>query len=153
MAQKLGLFLRSEENIKKNEDGANGDGGVCDVERRIAISAEPDFEKVRYGTMDEAIGKITSGSTDEESKARKSSPSGRSGRNEKPRENRNENKGHGDKSDFEIRRRRVGEHAEGNARILRMDEIDEVVDELVMPAFGGARFDEGFGEAVGNNNE
>lgn len=34
-----------------------------------------------------------------------------------------------------------------------MHEIDEVVDEFAMPAFGGARFDEGFGQAISDDNE
>ena len=34
-----------------------------------------------------------------------------------------------------------------------MDEVDEVMDEFAMPTFGGAGFDEGFGETVGDDDK
>jgi len=48
---------------------------------------------------------------------------------------------------------RVCENAKGDAGILAMDEVDEIVNEFVVPAFGGARFDEGFANAISNDDK
>src|SRR5712664_642269 len=55
----LGGFSRSvswaEEDIEDNEGGADGDGGVGDVESGIVVGAEPDFEEIGNGAVEDAF--------------------------------------------------------------------------------------------------
>ncbi len=57
-----------------------------------------------------------------------------------------------DEEDARPRGGGVGEDAEGDAGIAAVDEIDEVVDELAVPAFVGLRFEPGFGRAVDDDD-
>ena len=45
----------------------------------------------------------------------------------------------------------IGQDAEGDSGIAAVHEVKEIVDEFVAPAFGGLRFEPGFGGAVEKN--
>ena len=61
--------------IKKDENGADGDGGVGDIEGGVTVSAEPDFEKIGDSAVNQAVGKIAGGAADEERETGESAPS------------------------------------------------------------------------------
>ena len=62
-------------DFEKNEDGADGDGGVGDVEGGPGIEevkgdpAEPDFQKIRDRAVEEAVGKIAGGAAEKQGEA------------------------------------------------------------------------------------
>src|SRR5204862_6306083 len=91
--------LRREEYIKKNENGADGDGGVGDVEGGVTVSAEPEFEKISDSAVNQAVGEIAGGSADEEREARESAPSDGLARNEEPGEGGDEEHREGGEED------------------------------------------------------
>ena len=53
-----------EEDVDDDEGGADGDGGVGDVEGGPVVGAEPDFEEVGDGAVDDAIGYVASGAAE-----------------------------------------------------------------------------------------
>ena len=63
----LGDNARRKKNFEKNEDGADGDGGIGDVEGGPGIEdssgeeAEPHFQEIGDGAVEEAVGEITGG--------------------------------------------------------------------------------------------
>src|SRR5712675_2302661 len=65
-----GVVFVEEENVDDDEGGAYGDGGVGDVEGRPVVTAEPDFEKVGDRAVDDAIGNVAGGATEEQRQAR-----------------------------------------------------------------------------------
>jgi hypothetical protein len=54
----------------------------------------------------------------------------------------------GDENDASPGRSGIREEAEGHAGIARANQIDEMVNYFMAPAFGGLRFEPGFGGAV-----
>ena len=53
----------AEEYIDDQQGGADGDGGVGDVEGRIVKGAEPNFEEIRDGPVEDTIGDVTGGAS------------------------------------------------------------------------------------------
>jgi len=60
------LVFVEEEYVDNDEDGADGDCGVGDVEGGPMVAAEPDFEEVCDRTVDDAIGYIAGGPAQQE---------------------------------------------------------------------------------------
>ena len=50
--------------------GADGDGGVGDIEGRIVVGAEPDFEEVGDRAAHDAVGDVAGGAAEEQREAR-----------------------------------------------------------------------------------
>jgi len=46
----------------------------------------------------------------------------------------------------------VGKNTESDARIFAVDQVNEIVDEFVAPAFGSFGFDGGFAKAIEENH-
>src|SRR5580693_7383147 len=61
--------LGAEEDVDDEQDCADGDGGIGDVEGGIVVGAQPDFEKIGDGSMENAIGDVASGAAEEEREA------------------------------------------------------------------------------------
>src|SRR2546421_2403225 len=118
--------FRRKYHIKKNENGADGDGGVGDVEGGVAVCAEPDFEKIGDCAVDDAVGEIAGGSADEERETGERAPSDGLAGDEEPGESGDEGKRQSDKRDTEQRRFGIGEHAESDARVDAVNYVDEV---------------------------
>jgi len=64
-----GVVLVEEKDVDDDEGGADGDGGVCYVEGRPVIAAEPDFKEVCHGAVHDAVRHIAGGTAEEKSKA------------------------------------------------------------------------------------
>src|SRR5579883_3414725 len=64
-----------EEDIEDEEEGANGNGGVGDIEGGPGIEdgkrneTQPDFEEIGDRAMDDAIGEIAGGAAQEQREA------------------------------------------------------------------------------------
>ena len=67
---------------------------------------------------------------------------------EKPSKDGDDDERTGDEDDAHPGRSGIREEAEGDAGIAGTNEINEVVNYFVAPAFGGLRFEPGFGGAV-----
>ena len=65
-----------------------------------------------------------------------------------PRERADYYGGAYDQEDAHACGRRISEYAERNAGVAAVHQIDEIVDELAMPAFACLRFEPGFAGAV-----
>src|SRR5579863_6965106 len=63
------LALHAKECVQDDEGGADGDGRIGDVEGGVMVGAEPDFEEVGDGTVEDAIGDIAGRSAKEKSEA------------------------------------------------------------------------------------
>ncbi len=152
----LGGFSRSvswaEEDIEDNEGGADGDGGVGDVESGIVVGAEPDFEEIGNGAVEDAIGDVASGAAEKKRKAGGGEAASAMTSDEKPGEDSDDHERAGDEDDASPGRSRIREEAKGDAGIAGANEINEVVNDFVAPAFGGLRFEPGFGGAVEEND-
>ena len=59
-----GLVFVEEEYVDDDEGGADGDGGVGDVEGRPVVAAEPDFEEVCDSAVDDAVGHVAGGTAE-----------------------------------------------------------------------------------------
>src|ERR1700722_4583748 len=68
-AESGGVVLVEEEDVDDDEAGANGNGGVGDVEGRPVIAAEPDFEEVCDGAVDDAVGHVAGSTAEQKSEA------------------------------------------------------------------------------------
>ena len=86
----LGSFRWREHQIQDQEDRADGDGGVGYVEGGPAISAEPDFEEVGDGAVEDAIGDVAGGAAEQESETGTGCGSALAG-DEQPRQSANHN--------------------------------------------------------------
>src|SRR6267378_4786728 len=99
----LGGFSRSvswaEEDIEDNEGGADGDGGVGDVESGIVVGAEPDFEEIRYGAVEDAIGDVAGGAAEKKCQARGGEAAAAMAGDEEPGENGDDDERTGDEDD------------------------------------------------------
>jgi len=137
-----------EEDVEEDEDGADGDGGVGDVEGGPAVGAEPDFEEVGDGAVEDAVGDVAGGAAEEQGEAGGGERGTGFEADEEPGNSDNDCDGAGDEDDARPGRGGVRENAESDAGIAAVNEIDEVVDEFVGPAFEGLGFKPGFGGAV-----
>ena len=63
------MVFGAEEDVENDERGADGDGGVGDVEGGIVVVAEADFEEVGDGAVEDAIGDVAGGAAEEEREA------------------------------------------------------------------------------------
>ena len=52
------MVFVEEEYVDDDEGGAYSDRGVGDIESGPVIAAEPDFEEVRDGAMNDTIGDV-----------------------------------------------------------------------------------------------
>ena len=98
----LGTFLRRRYYIKKNQNGADGDGGIGDIEGRPRIEnaprkeREPDFEEVGDGTVNDAIGEVAGGSAEQKREARGSQRATAVAGDKQPGEHADDHDGAGD---------------------------------------------------------
>ena len=69
----VGVVVRmvfvEEEDVDDDEGGADGDGGVGDVESGPVVAAEPDFEEVGDRAMDDAVGYVAGGTAQQQREA------------------------------------------------------------------------------------
>src|SRR6266849_5717352 len=58
-----------EEDVDDDEGGADGDGGIGDVEGGPVVAAEPDFEEVGDRAVDDAVGYVAGGTAEQKREA------------------------------------------------------------------------------------
>src|ERR1700722_10713971 len=146
------MVFGAQEDVENDEGGADGDGGVGDVEGGIVVAAEADFEEVGDGAVEDAVGDVAGRATEEQREAGGGHGAAGVTGGEEPGERGDDNDRAADEEDASPRRSGIGENAEGDAGIAAVDEIDQVVDELAVPALVGLRFEPGFGGAVDDDD-
>src|ERR1700733_14546399 len=142
----------AEEDVENDQRGADGDGGVGDVESGIVKAAEAEFEKVGDGAVEDAVGDVAGGSAEEERQTGGGHRATGVPGGEEPGKRGDDDDRAADEEDARPRRCGVGEDSERDAGIAAVDEIDEIVDELAVPAFVGLRFEPGFGRAIDDDD-
>ena len=142
----------AEEDVENDEGGADGDGGVGDVEGGIVVGAEPDFEEIGNGAVKDAIGDVAGGAAEKKREAGGGEAAAAMASDEEPGKDGDDYERAGDEDDARPRRSGIREEAEGDPGIAGANEIDEVVNYFVAPAFGGLRFEPRFGGAVEEND-
>ena len=50
--------MAAKQYVKQDENGADENSGIRNIERGIAVGAEPNFEEIRDRTVNDAIGDI-----------------------------------------------------------------------------------------------
>ena len=65
-AEALFVGMAGEEDVEDEEEGADSDSGVGDIEGGPAIGAEKDFEEIGDAAMENAIGDVSCSSAEEE---------------------------------------------------------------------------------------
>ena len=110
--------------------------------------AEPNFEEIGDGAVEDTIGNVASGAAKKKREADGGEAAATMAGDEKPGENGDDDERAGDENDARPGRSGIGEKTESDAGIAGVNEINEVVNDFVAPAFGGLRFEPGFGGAV-----
>lgn len=116
------------------------------------VRAEPNFEEIGDGAVENPIGDVTGGAAKKKREARGGEAAAEMAYDEEPGENGDDDERPGDENDPRPGRSRIGEKTESDAGIAGANEIDEMVNYFVTPAFGGLRFEPGFGGAVEKND-
>src|SRR6266446_915226 len=107
------------------------------------VRAEPDFEEIGDGAVEDTIGDVAGGAAEKKSEARGGETAAAMACDDEPG---------GDENDARPGRSGIGEKTESDAGIAGANEIDEMVNYFVTPAFGGLRFEPGLGGAVEKND-
>ncbi len=110
--------------------------------------AEPNFEEIGDGAVEDTIGNVASGAAKKKREADGGEAAAAMAGDEKPSEDGDDDERAGDENDARPGRSGIGEKTESDAGIAGADQIDEMVDYFVTPAFGGLRFEPGFCSAV-----
>ncbi len=137
-----------EEDVDDDEGGADGDGGVGDVEGGPVVVAEPNLEEVRDRAVNDAVGYVAGCAAEQKREARSGEGAAAVARDKQPSERADYYGGAYDQQDAHSCGWRIGEYSEGDTRVAAVHEVDEIVDELAVPAFDGFRLEPGFGGAV-----
>jgi|SRR5438876_6281423 len=116
------------------------------------VRAEPDFEEIGDGAVEDTIGDVAGGAAEKKSEARGGETAAAMACDEEPGENGDDDERAGDENDARPGRSGIGEKTESDAGIAGANEIDEMVNYFVTPAFGGLRFEPGLGGAVEKND-
>src|SRR6266436_6330918 len=136
-----------EEDVDDDEGGADGDGRVGDVESGPVVAAEPDFEEVDDRAVDDAIGYVAGGAAEQQREARGSQGTTAVAGDKQPGERTDDCGGSDDQHNAHGHRGRIREDAEGDAWITAVHQVDEIVDQLAVPAFDSSRVEPGFARA------
>src|SRR5262245_58422751 len=107
-----------EEEVDQQQDGADGDGGVSDVESGIGVGAEQQLEEIGDGAMDDAVGDVARGSAEEQREASGRKHAGLAAGDKQPAQHCNDSERAGDERDARAGASRLRENAERNACVL-----------------------------------
>jgi hypothetical protein len=141
-----------EEDVDDDEGGADSDGGIGDVEGGPVVAAEPHFEEVGDCAVDDPVGDVARGTTEQKREAGSGEGTAAVTCDKQPSERADDCGGSDDQQDAHGRRGRIGKDAEGDSRIAAVHQVDEIVDQLAVPAFDGLRFEPSFAGAVEEND-
>jgi hypothetical protein len=154
-----GAEREGEKDFEKNEDGADGDGGIGDVEGRPGIEerkvekAEPDFQKIGDGAVKEAVREIAGGAAEKQGQASSRDYTAALAGDEHPSEDCDDDDGAADKKNAKSRRGQAGKKTKADTRVARIDKLEDAGDGRALKEFGGPGFDPGLGGAVENNDD
>ena len=116
------------------------------------VGAEPHFEEIGDGAVEEAIGDVAGGAAEKKCKAGGGEAASAMAGDEEPSEDSDDHERAGDENDASPGPSGIGEKTKSDPWIAGANEIDEVVNYFVAPAFGGLRFEPSFGGAVEEND-
>src|SRR5207245_2204538 len=124
-------------------------GATGNVTDRILQGAVTDFfEEVRHRALQDAIGNIAGGAAEQESETRGSHHAAPLACDQQPSEHGDYGDGAQNQSDTCTGGRGIRHDAKGDPGIAAVHQINEIVDELMVPAFGGLGFEPRFGGAI-----
>ena len=155
----VGFWLGVEEDVGDQEDGADGDGGIGDVEGGPRVEdgewekAEPDFEEVGDGAVDDAVREIAGGAAQKECESRGVDGAGIAAGHEQPGDEGDDQQRADNQYDSSCGSRGVGEKTEGDAGIAGKDDAEIVGNHEVGKVGERARFDPGFAGAVEDDHD
>src|SRR5712664_635617 len=117
-----------EEHVEDDQGGADCDRGIGDVEGRPVVAAEPDFEEIRDGAMDDTIGYVAGGAAEQKREARSGQGAAAMTCDKEPSERADHYGRADDQHNAHGGGRRIGEDAEGDTRIATVHQINKIVD-------------------------
>ena len=91
--------LVGEKDVEDDEYGADSNGGVGDVECGIVVRAEPNFEEIRDGAVEDTIGDVTGGAAKKKREARGGEAAAATAGDKEPGENGDHDKRASDEND------------------------------------------------------
>src|SRR3974390_390054 len=117
-------------DIENQEDGADGDGGVGNIEGWPGIEnlkgqeAQPDFEEIGDRPVDDAVRKIARSSAQQQSEADGVDAAGVAAGDEQPGDQGDDEQRTHDEKDARGHTVGIGEEAEGDAGIFGVDDAE-----------------------------
>jgi hypothetical protein len=157
--QLAGAERDGEKDFEKNEEGADGYGGVGDVEGGPGIEegkvqeTEPDFQKIGDGAVEEAVGEIAGGATEKQSEAGSHGCAAGFAGDEHPSENGDDDERSADEKNAKGGRGKASKKTKTDSRVARIDKFEDAGDGGVLKEFSGTGFDPGFRGAVEKNDD
>jgi len=141
------VFVK-EEDVDDDEGGADGDGGIGDVESGPVVAAEPDFEEVGDSAVDDAVGYVAGGAAEQQREAGSGEgPTAVTG-DKQPGKCTDDCSGSDYQHNAHGHRGRISEDTESDSGVTAVHQVDEIVDQFAVPAFDSLRFEPGFAGAV-----
>jgi hypothetical protein len=148
------LGLATKYYVKKDENGANSDGGISDIEGRPGIESLPgkemkiDLDEIGDRAVENAIREVARGAAEKKSEAGSVHGADSAACDEQPDDDRDDGEGASDEDCAQGRRGQTGEKTEGNAGIAGINEIKVIANHRSWEVICGARFDPCFGGTV-----
>ena len=139
----------------QEESGADTDSAIRNIERREIMSARIDFDEIGNGPVNNAIVEISEGSAEDTGQTDPQHQVGCAGAGRLPKQHRYEYEHAGRKSDEEEAppgSGGIGEQTKRDARIFRVDDVEETGDDAEGLLRANVAFNDPFGEAVQKKN-
>src|SRR6267378_4297914 len=124
-----GAEREGEKDFEKNEHGADGDGGVGDVEGGPGIEegkveeAEPDFQKIGDSAVEKAIGEIAGGAAEKQGDAGGGARATGLAGDQHPGENCDDDDGAANEKNAKSGRGQARKKTKTDSRVARIDKF------------------------------
>ncbi len=145
------LLFPATPHIDDQEGRTDGDSAIRDIESGEIMIVRIYFDEVRDGPAYNAVEKIAHGAAEDQRKADAEDPVGSlfaRGPKEDPGDQRQHSRRESDQDQAAQRTRGVGEQAEGDSRVLSVDDVEEAGNDAVCLPERHVGFDEPFRDAV-----
>ena len=120
--------VAAKEYVKQDENGTDKNGRIRDIEGRVTVGAEPNFKEIRDRAVNDAIGDVTGGATEQQRETREGHAAAALAGDQQPRKHGNDSDRADDQNDARGGGSGIGEDAERKTRIAAVHEIHEIVD-------------------------
>src|SRR5260370_5068272 len=151
----MGCFVpTAKQYVQKNQNGADSDGGIGDVEGRPRIEGLAgeettiDVEEVGDRAVKNAVGDVAGGAAEEQSEAGGIQGAYAAARNEQPGDDCDDSEGAADEDCAQGRRGQTSEKTESDAGVARVDEIEKMAQDRFREVIRRAGFDPSLRDAV-----